>query len=297
VTESVFNEGDIDRVLATLLALRQRAPRCMWTTSAPASSLSRLREFPHRGEGGQELRAGGDERSLAVIEGTVLIARRFGLRVIAEGVETAEQAAALAAWAWTSCRATTSAARAARACGSAEALPPRPEPRRPQAHSARCGRAPGLPANAAATARSTWGLAGQPLGLGGRGWAAGAGLSMFVTGPAPSPTACLARRICRRTALAGDVGVVAVGAGLAALALQKAGGARSARWCDCRALGRVVRGPSGSGQPATAADAWTNGRQPVGGCRCGRAGARRPQPVISGSTSAASWSSDSCQPR
>jgi hypothetical protein len=38
---SVFNEGDIDRVLATLLALRQRAPRCMWTTSAPATPRCR----------------------------------------------------------------------------------------------------------------------------------------------------------------------------------------------------------------------------------------------------------------
>jgi EAL domain-containing protein (putative c-di-GMP-specific phosphodiesterase class I) len=76
------------------------------------SSLSRLREFPLTAvKVDKSFVLAGDERSLAVIEGTVLIARRFGLRVIAEGVETAEQAAGLAAWAWTSCRATTSAAR------------------------------------------------------------------------------------------------------------------------------------------------------------------------------------------
>lgn len=99
VTESVFNEGDIDRVLATLLALRQSGVEVHVDDFGTGySSLSRLREFPLTAvKVDKSFVLAGDERSLAVIEGTVLIARRFGLRVIAEGVETAEQAAALAA--------------------------------------------------------------------------------------------------------------------------------------------------------------------------------------------------------
>ena len=99
VTESVFNEDDIDHVLATLLALRQLGTEVHVDDFGTGySSLSRLREFPLTAvKVDKSFVLTADERAMAVIEGTVLIARRFGLRVIAEGVETAEQAAALAA--------------------------------------------------------------------------------------------------------------------------------------------------------------------------------------------------------
>ncbi|MCO5977693.1 putative bifunctional diguanylate cyclase/phosphodiesterase [Ideonella oryzae] len=98
VTESVFNEGDIDRVLATLLALRQMGIEVHVDDFGTGySSLSRLHEFPLTAvKVDKSFVLTADERALAVIEGTVLIARRFGLRVIAEGVETAEQARVLA---------------------------------------------------------------------------------------------------------------------------------------------------------------------------------------------------------
>jgi EAL domain-containing protein (putative c-di-GMP-specific phosphodiesterase class I) len=60
------------------------------------SSLSRLRQLPLDAiKIDKSFVMHMDEKSAAVIEAAVLIARRYGLRVIAEGVETAEQLAIL----------------------------------------------------------------------------------------------------------------------------------------------------------------------------------------------------------
>ncbi|WP_420409826.1 putative bifunctional diguanylate cyclase/phosphodiesterase [Hoeflea sp.] len=60
------------------------------------SSLSRLREMPIAAlKIDQTFVRQMDEQSIAIIEGTVHIARKFGIKTIAEGVETAEHAVAL----------------------------------------------------------------------------------------------------------------------------------------------------------------------------------------------------------
>ncbi|MBY0570832.1 MAG: EAL domain-containing protein [Burkholderiaceae bacterium] len=56
------------------------------------SSLSRLHEFPIDAiKIDKSFVMSADEKSLAVIEGALLIAKKFGLKVIEEGVESAQQ--------------------------------------------------------------------------------------------------------------------------------------------------------------------------------------------------------------
>lgn len=99
VTESVFDELNTEQALISLLALRQMGAEIHVDDFGTGySSLSRLREFPLDAvKIDKSFVLSGDERAVAVIEGTLLMAHRFGLRVIAEGVETAPQAAMLAA--------------------------------------------------------------------------------------------------------------------------------------------------------------------------------------------------------
>ena len=60
------------------------------------SSLARLRDFPMRQiKIDKSFIADIDGRSRSVIEGAALIARRFDLQIVAEGVETEAQATAL----------------------------------------------------------------------------------------------------------------------------------------------------------------------------------------------------------
>ncbi len=97
VTESIFGEQHTTPALETLVRLRKLGVRVHVDDFGTGySSLSRLHEFP--------LDALKIDRSFvhaihghghAIIEGAILIARRFGLRVIAEGVENFEQAAVL----------------------------------------------------------------------------------------------------------------------------------------------------------------------------------------------------------
>lgn len=99
VTESVFSEQHMMPALESLARLRKEGVRVhMDDFGTGYSSLSRLHEFP--------LDALKIDRSFvhaihghgrAIIEGAALIARRFGLRMIAEGVESIEQAAVLRA--------------------------------------------------------------------------------------------------------------------------------------------------------------------------------------------------------
>lgn len=94
VTESVFAEQNSADALEALMQLHAMGVQIdVDDFGTGYSSLSRLREFP--------LDAVKIDRSFvnvldgpscAIIEGTVLMARRFGLVVIAEGVETREQA-------------------------------------------------------------------------------------------------------------------------------------------------------------------------------------------------------------
>jgi EAL domain-containing protein (putative c-di-GMP-specific phosphodiesterase class I) len=98
VTESVFDENNSQQALSSLLALHHLGVEIHIDDFGTGySSLSRLREFPLNAiKIDKSFVLHQDERSLAVIEGAVLIAHRFGLRVIAEGIETAEQATRLA---------------------------------------------------------------------------------------------------------------------------------------------------------------------------------------------------------
>lgn len=99
VTESVFAEQNSALALQALLQLHGMGIQIdVDDFGTGYSSLSRLREFP--------LDAVKIDRSFvhvldgpscAIIEGTILMARRFGLIVIAEGVETKAQAAHLLA--------------------------------------------------------------------------------------------------------------------------------------------------------------------------------------------------------
>ncbi len=98
VTESVLDAQHLQQALTSLHALHQLGVEIHIDDFGTGySSLSRLREFPvHAIKIDKSFALSGDVRSMAVIEGAVLIAHRFGLRVIAEGIESAEQASALA---------------------------------------------------------------------------------------------------------------------------------------------------------------------------------------------------------
>ena len=97
VTETVFNEEDMQQVLAVIHAVRALGVEVHIDDFGTGySSLSRLHEFPITAiKVDKSFVLAGDERALAVIEGAVFIAKRFGLKVVAEGVETPAQAEAL----------------------------------------------------------------------------------------------------------------------------------------------------------------------------------------------------------
>jgi len=94
VTESVFAEQNSANALAALDQLHGMGVQIdVDDFGTGYSSLSRLREFPLDAvKIDRSFVQVLDGPSCAIIEGTVLMARRFGLVVIAEGVETREQA-------------------------------------------------------------------------------------------------------------------------------------------------------------------------------------------------------------
>lgn len=97
VTESVLDERNMASVLATLTALHEMGVEIHLDDFGTGySSLSRLRQIPLDAiKIDKSFVMHMDEKSAAVIEAAVLIAKRYGLRVIAEGVETAQQMADL----------------------------------------------------------------------------------------------------------------------------------------------------------------------------------------------------------
>jgi len=99
VTESVFDESNTGRILQSLLGLRSLGVQIHIDDFGTGySSLSRLREFPIDGiKIDRSFVAKLDDRALAVVESAVLIAKRFSLKIIAEGIETREQAQCLQA--------------------------------------------------------------------------------------------------------------------------------------------------------------------------------------------------------
>jgi EAL domain-containing protein (putative c-di-GMP-specific phosphodiesterase class I) len=98
VTESVFDEGNMAQILSNLLALHNLGAEIHVDDFGTGySSLSRLQELPlHAVKIDKSFVQSHGMQSRAVIEAAVLIAHRFGLRTIAEGVETEAQAAMLA---------------------------------------------------------------------------------------------------------------------------------------------------------------------------------------------------------
>ncbi|WP_426193178.1 putative bifunctional diguanylate cyclase/phosphodiesterase [Massilia sp. DWR3-1-1] len=99
VTESALDERGMASALTTLLGLHAMGVEIHLDDFGTGySSLSRLREIPLDAiKIDKSFVMHMDEKSAAVIEAAVLIARRYGLRVIAEGVETADQLASLRA--------------------------------------------------------------------------------------------------------------------------------------------------------------------------------------------------------
>ncbi len=97
VTESVFMPADDAQTLAVLTQLDELGI-CLAVDDFGTgySSLARLRDFPMRQiKIDKSFIADIDGRSRSVIEGAALIARRFDLQIVAEGVETEAQATAL----------------------------------------------------------------------------------------------------------------------------------------------------------------------------------------------------------
>jgi diguanylate cyclase (GGDEF)-like protein len=99
VTESVFAEQNSAIALEALLRLHDMGVQIdVDDFGTGYSSLSRLREFPLDAvKIDRSFVQVLDGPSCAIIEGTVLMARRFGLVVVAEGVETRAQASHLLA--------------------------------------------------------------------------------------------------------------------------------------------------------------------------------------------------------
>jgi diguanylate cyclase (GGDEF)-like protein len=97
VTESVLDDRNMATVLATLNAIHDLGVEIHLDDFGTGySSLSRLRQIPLDAiKIDKSFVMNMDEKSAAVIEAAVMIARRYGLRVIAEGVETATELAAL----------------------------------------------------------------------------------------------------------------------------------------------------------------------------------------------------------
>ncbi|MFA9217501.1 MAG: putative bifunctional diguanylate cyclase/phosphodiesterase [Sphingomonadaceae bacterium] len=99
VTESVLDDRNMARALAALAALHDYGVEIHLDDFGTGySSLSRLRQIPlDTIKIDKSFVIGMDDKSLAVIEATILIARKYGLRVIAEGVESAAHLATLSA--------------------------------------------------------------------------------------------------------------------------------------------------------------------------------------------------------
>ncbi|MEO8296759.1 MAG: EAL domain-containing protein [Burkholderiales bacterium] len=99
VTESVFAEQNSAVALSTLVQLHEMGVQIdVDDFGTGYSSLSRLREFPLDAvKIDRSFVQVLDGPSCAIIEGTILMARRFGLQVIAEGIETRDQASHLLA--------------------------------------------------------------------------------------------------------------------------------------------------------------------------------------------------------
>lgn len=97
VTESVFEPANAERVSLTLAALSAMGIRIHVDDFGTGySSLSRLHALPIDAiKIDRSFVAGLDTGAAPVIEGAILIARRFGLATVAEGVETLSQAIAL----------------------------------------------------------------------------------------------------------------------------------------------------------------------------------------------------------
>ncbi|MBI6853397.1 EAL domain-containing protein [Pseudomonas cichorii] len=97
VTESVFDEAWKDRILESLHHLRKLGVHIHIDDFGTGySSLSRLRELPIDGiKIDRSFVAQLDDRALAVVESAVLIAKRFSLKIVAEGIETHTQAQCL----------------------------------------------------------------------------------------------------------------------------------------------------------------------------------------------------------
>ena len=99
VTESIFERRERSVIHATLNELSNRGIQLhIDDFGAGYSSLSRLHEMPIRAlKIDKSFVQSMDERARAIIEGSVLIARRFHIEVTAEGVETMDQCLALQA--------------------------------------------------------------------------------------------------------------------------------------------------------------------------------------------------------
>ena len=98
VTETVFDDNNLHRIRDTLATLHPLGVEIHLDDFGTGySSLSRLCELPlHAIKIDKHFVLSTDPRVQAVIEGAVHIAHRFGLRVIAEGVESAASASQLA---------------------------------------------------------------------------------------------------------------------------------------------------------------------------------------------------------
>ncbi len=99
VTESLFDEENTDVMLGVVQQLRQRGVAVHIDDFGTGySSLSRLLEFPVTAiKIDKSFVARMHEQGAVIIESALMIAQRFNFKVVAEGVETREQAQQLAA--------------------------------------------------------------------------------------------------------------------------------------------------------------------------------------------------------
>jgi diguanylate cyclase len=97
VTESLFTDDNADLMLQTVASLRQLGIDVHIDDFGTGySSLSRLHRFPVSAiKIDKSFVAQLDDQGSVIIESAVLIARRMGFKVIAEGVETLDQVTAL----------------------------------------------------------------------------------------------------------------------------------------------------------------------------------------------------------
>lgn len=97
ITESMFIENTSTQVLDTLIQLKEMGASIHVDDFGTGySSLSRLQDFPLDVlKIDRSFVSMLDDQGAAIVEGALMIARRFGLRVVAEGVETQVQAESL----------------------------------------------------------------------------------------------------------------------------------------------------------------------------------------------------------